>query len=146
MFRTLLATCFLLVQATAAWAACTAPSGAYGGVIPGIAFSSAGATSSAYLQMAKVDMKYTKTSSNPFGGSTFYAFYTALNTTDITVVGTVAISASSWNASNCIGSITLTGSSKPFYFISTSSGAIMMGFSPSAAGEFQWAWGRLEKL
>ena len=146
MLRWIAATLLLIVQTSVAGAACTAPSGSYAGVIPGITFSSDGATSGAYLQMAKVDVKYTKNSTNSFGNSTFYAFYTSVNSTDITVVGTVGVSASSWSAANCIGSMTLTGDTKPFYFSSTSSGATMMGFSPSAAGVFQWAWGRLEKL
>lgn len=146
MFKGMIAACAALFCAASAQGACAPPNGSYGGVIPGISFSSDGATSGAYLQMVKLDIRFSRGRTNPFGASSFYVFYTTLNSSEITNVGTVPVVASTWDAANCIGSLTMQESSTPFHFISTSSGSTLMGFSPSAGSDFEWAWGRLEKI
>lgn len=126
-----------------AMAACTAPNGSYAGIIPGISFSSAGAITSAYLQMVSGTITCSNTSKTCTG--TMNAKAVAVGDTSVKS-GTITLSASqsSWNSTTCMGSFTANDTTS--YFVSTSSGATLMLINPGKlSGSFEFMNGRLEK-
>lgn len=137
--------CFIALSKSAD-AACVAPSGWYGGTLPGLSYNSSGSTDGAFLQMMSINIIYTSTTKK--FTATVYAMAVSANDTAVTSIGPISIgsSAISFNSTTCMGSFVVNGTTT--YFVATGSAAKLMIMNPGtlSGSGIKWMNGVLEKI